>query len=423
MNRPPRTLSVRSRSAVFFSPDERYHADRCEPLREAVKRGEVTLCSLARGGYPGRPMPADMLPGVSTVGFWDARGTQGWGLDWHRNEGIEFTFLARGKTPFLVDRDRFGLECGSLTITRPWQRHRVGDPLVGPSRLCWLILDVGVRRPNEPWRWPSWLVLSPADLASLTTLLSHNEQPHWSASQDIGACFERIAACVQSSDPSAVQSRLTVHINELMIDVFELLQQNKMPLDSRLVSTRRTVEMFLADLVDRLDHPWGLDEMAESCGLARSRFSEYCQQITNMSPAEYLTHCRIEAAKRALESEPEQSVTSIGLSCGFQTSQYLCHGFSQADRPEPTRVSRAEEQGGSHSLAGLKARPSGAFSLKWRRLAMVPVENLFSSTSLWRKLPSVVTLQTLAGRRAEILALAERYRVGDVRVFGFRRAR
>ena len=333
----------RSRSAVFLSPDEHYHADRCEPLRAAVRRGEVRLAALARRGYPGRALPPEMLPEVSTVGFWDARGAQRWGLDWHRNEGIELTYLARGQTEFLVDDEHFRLESGALTITRPWQQHRVGNPHVGPSRLCWLILDVGVRRPNQPWLWPRWLVLSPADLSRLTTLLSHNEQSVWTASEEIGACFERIAECVQKSDPAAGQSRLKLHINELFLAVLELLQQRRMSLDSRLVSARRTVELFLADLAHRLDYPWTLAEMAERCGLGRTRFADYCRQIVNMTPAEYLAHSRIESAKRSLESEPAQSVTHIGLGCGFQSSQYFATAFRKRTGLSP-RAFRARHQ-------------------------------------------------------------------------------
>lgn len=317
----------RSRSAVFFSPGQTYHADRCEPLRAAVRRGEVRLVALARRGYPGRPMPAGMLPEVSTVGFWDATGEQTWGLDWHRNEGIELTYLARGRTEFLVDREHFRLESGHLTVTRPWQQHRVGNPHVGPSRLCWLILDVGVRRPDQVWKWPTWLILSPTDRHRLTTLLSHNEHPVWRANDEIGACFERIATLVQSREALGAQSRLQLHLNELFVALHELLEEREVKLDSRLVSTRRMVEMFLNALPQHLGESWTLDAMAHQCGLGASAFANYCRQITNLSPGRYLTHCRVEAAKRLLVGQPELNITGVALACGFESSQYLATVF------------------------------------------------------------------------------------------------
>ena len=208
MSREPKESANTTGSAVFTSPGEKYHADRCEPLRQAVRRGGVRLAAFSRRSYPGCPLPAGMLPEVSTVGFWDATGSQNWGLDWHRNEGIEVTYLARGRSAFLVDKEEFLLESGSLTITRPWQQHRLGNPYIGPSRLCFLILDVGVRRPDQAWQWPDWLILSPPDLRRLTTLLSQNEQPVWRGNEEIGAAFEKLGRLTETPSPEGCQTRL-----------------------------------------------------------------------------------------------------------------------------------------------------------------------------------------------------------------------
>lgn len=321
--------------AVFSSPSATYHADRCEPLRAAVRRGEVHLNALVHRGYPGRSLPADLLPEVSTVGFWDATGNQTWGLDWHRNEGIELTFLARGQTAFRVDDESFQLESGHLTITRPWQRHRVGNPLIGPSRLCWLILDVGVRRPDQKWRWPGWMILSSEDQSRLTTLLSHNEQAVWQANDEIAACFERLAALAQTREPSRAQTRLQLYINELFITVRELLEDHNVRLDARLTSTRRSVELFLNSLPEHLREDWTLDQMAYQCGLGATAFSNYCRQITNLTPAKYLAHCRIEAAKKLLREHSAMSITDVALACGFQTSQYFATAFHHNTRLSP----------------------------------------------------------------------------------------
>ena len=251
-----------SNPAIFTSPGATYHADRCEPLRAAVRRGEVRLSALVHRGYPGRLMPAGVLPEVSTVGFWDAIGNQTWGLDWHRNEGIELTYLARGRTDFLVDEESFILRSGQLTVTRPWQQHRVGNPFIGSSRLCWLILDVGVRRPDQKWQWPDWMILSPKDLERLTTLLSQNEQPVWPASDEIAACFERLASLVRTREPTLAQTRLRLYINEMFIALRELLEARNIKLDRRLVSTRRSVELFLSSLFLHVAEEWPLDKMA-----------------------------------------------------------------------------------------------------------------------------------------------------------------
>ena len=127
--------------------------------------------TLGRGSYPGLPLPAPDLRELRSIGVWDARTAQHWGLGWHRNEGIELTYLAAGHLDFAVEDRNVALEPGSFTIPRPWQKHRVGDPDVTASRLFWLILDVGVRRPNQAWRWPGWMLLDSALLRQARAIM------------------------------------------------------------------------------------------------------------------------------------------------------------------------------------------------------------------------------------------------------------
>jgi AraC family L-rhamnose operon regulatory protein RhaS len=264
---------------------------------------------------------------VRSVGVWDAPAAQSWGLDLHCNEGIEFTYLQRGKLAFEVDAKQWPLHKGALTVTRPWQFHRVGAPHIGAGRLIWLILDVGVRRPNQTWRWPEWLVCSPAELQKLTQLLSHNEQPVWQADAELDSWFDKLAELVEESAPLEAESRLKLAINGLLLALMELLAREHIPLDEYLSTTERAVQMFLHALPQHAASNWNLAAMAHQCGLSRSQFSEYCRQLTNMTPMQYLTQCRVEMAARLLVERPEASITEIAYTCGFNSSQYFATVF------------------------------------------------------------------------------------------------
>lgn len=322
MNKAKQPVSFRSRR-------ELYHADTCDPLVAAARRGDLGLAAFGRGTYPGARLPPRSLPELCSVGVWDARADQPWGLGWHRNEGIELTYLAAGHLNFAVDRDSFQLEPGDFTITRPWQKHRVGDPNVTASRLIWVILDVGVRRPNQAWRWPAWMLLEPSLLRPMTVKLRHNERPVWKADRNLARCFEDLAAsCSQPFSPTHC-TRVKLLLNGLWIALAGLLTTRRMKLDESLSSAERTVRLFLEELRARSDEPWTLAAMAEQCGIGRSSFSEYCRQQTNCTPIEYLTRCRLEHACQLLGSEPARSITDIALACGFQTSQYFATVFAR----------------------------------------------------------------------------------------------
>lgn len=344
---PPVNSSSSSTAVVnpaFRDRNDVYYADTCEPLTEAVRAGAIQMSALARGHYPGEPLRSGEVPGLRTAGLWDASHQQNWGLDWHRNEGIEITYLARGSLDFAVDDREWLLESGQVTITRPWQRHRVGKPNVGPSRLHWCIIDVDVRRPNQQWIWPDWIALANDDLLRLTELLKHNEHPVWPAGRDIDDTFEAMAVCVSRPDQQTRDSRLRQLVSRLLLDVLETLEKQGVVLDERLSSARRSVQLFLADLRNYIDHAWTLTEMAENCDLGRTRFAEYCQEITNMSPTEYLTSLRMRQAAQLLSEGPKLSVTDIAFRCGYESSQYFSAAFAKYHKVSP-RAYRYERQG------------------------------------------------------------------------------
>jgi len=329
--------------ALFQDSDTVYYADTCEPLKAAALREEVHLRAWSHPCYPGIQLPRRFLPQMRSMGVWDAPRAQSWGLDMHCNEGIEFTYLARGQVAFEVDGQTYPLKKGDFTITRPWQFHRVGNPTVAASRLYWLILDVNMRRPNQAWHWPDWIICSRDDLKQLTNLLRHNEQPVWQADGDVARCFTRLADLVETQTPLESETKLKLFINELLIAVMEMLQQEQIPLDEHLSSSHRAVEMFLAALQEHVAHNWDLNAMAGQCGLSRSQFANYCKQITNMTPIEYLTHCRVEAASGLLLDQQKMSITDVAFSCGFNSSQYFATVFQahQGCSPSEFRSQRS----------------------------------------------------------------------------------
>ncbi|MCB1131364.1 MAG: cupin domain-containing protein [Verrucomicrobiae bacterium] len=176
----------------FRTDRELFHADTCESLKAAARSGALRMAAVGRGSYPGTRLPARDMREVCMAGFWDAPADQEWGLDWHCNEGIEIGYVSAGRLPFAAGGRSFVVDPGHLTVTRPWQRHRVGNPNVPACRYSWIIVDVGVRRPNQPWRWPSWLLSSKAGLKRLTGMLRQNDEPVWKADKEIAACFRKL---------------------------------------------------------------------------------------------------------------------------------------------------------------------------------------------------------------------------------------
>jgi len=327
---------VAKRPPIYRKHNKCHRADTCKALVDATTNGEVRLEALVRGAYPGRSLPPGALPHLKSVGFWHADHDQDWGLDWHRNEGIEITFLESGEIGFGVNNHRYAPRPGDLMITRPWQPHTVGTPTIGASRLHWLILDVGVRQPHQAWKWPTWLILDRRDLKELTAMLRENEQPVWRGNHEVEDCFRRISQLVENFETSSTAtSRLTLLINELFVVVLEMLRVHDIKREGSLLHAERTTAMFLHELESSLEKAWTIDIMADCAGLKRTRFAHYCKRLKNMTPVQYLNHLRVEKGKILLRERPDLSLAEMGLQCGFYSGQYFATAFKRLEGLTP----------------------------------------------------------------------------------------
>lgn len=322
----PKTNRAR---ATYHAAGKTFMADSCRSLAAAADAGFVQLHALGRAGYPGQRLPAAELPGLRSVGAWNAEAAQDWGLPLHRNEGIEITYLASGKIAARIENRVQALRHDEFLVTRPWQPHQLGNPQVGASRLIWLILDVGVRRPHQEWRWPSWIVLSRADLTELTRCLRQNEQFIWPGSPDLRRGFLGLAQTLEENRPGHQASRLAVLINEILLALLEHFRTRRIPLRTSLTSAERTLHQFIAELPDALGQPWTLEKMAASCHLGVTQFVHHFRQATNLTPVQHLTQARIRHARQLLASQPSRPITEIALDCGFSSSQYFTNVFTR----------------------------------------------------------------------------------------------
>ena len=323
----------------YFDPNENktYEADSCEALRDAWNKKELELNTLVRGTYPGKQLMDSELSGIKSIGYWNIKKLQNWGLNWHTNEGIEICFLESGALDFLITDKNYKLKTNDITITRPWTTHKIGSPNVDLSKLHWLIIDVKVRHPHQNWEWPDWIILNSNDLEELTRYLRQNEKPVWKANTEFRNCFIQIGNTIKHSNFGQYDSKLKIQINQLLILLLEIFKEENIELDQSLMEIKRSVEFFLSSLENQLDEDWTVVKMAEYCQLGVTRFTHYCKEITNCSPMEYINKLRMRKAAEYLKSKPKTPVIDIAFSCGFSSNQYFNYAFKKHFKVSPNQ--------------------------------------------------------------------------------------
>ncbi len=326
----------------YISDDVVYHADTCLPLVDAVSRKKIKFKALARYTYPGDRLTNDTI-GLNTIGYWDADEPQDWGLDWHRNEGIEIHFLESGSMPYSQGDEEIKLLPNHLTITRPWEEHKVGNPNIGMGKFYWVIIDLGIRRPHQNWVWPEWIMLTSRDLFRLTAILRQDDKWLWKANKKIADCFARIGKAVEKDENGSKSSKIRLLINELLISLLELLDAGEVVLNESLTDSSRSVSLLLNELENNLSEAWTIEKMAESAGVGLTRFTHHCKRLTNLTPMRYLTMRRLEMSKKMLLERSDLSVAEIAYSCGFTTSQYFSTVFRRHEKCTPVEYRCKEE--------------------------------------------------------------------------------
>jgi AraC family L-rhamnose operon regulatory protein RhaS len=316
-----------------------YHADTCLPLIDAYNRKKLKFKALARHTYPGNRLDENTI-GLNSIGYWDANEPQDWGLDWHRNEGIEFHFLESGSMPYSQENKEVVLAPNHLTITRPWEARKVGNPYIGMGKFYWVIIDLGVRRPHQEWVWPDWITLTKADLARLTKILRHNETSIFKADQRVRDCFKRINIVVNTDENGSNASRVRLLVNYLLILILDLLNTESIELNEALTDSSRSVAYFLKELDKSLSENWTIEQMSQSAGVGLTRFTHHCKQLTNLTPMRYLTMRRLEMSKKILLENEELTIGEVAYMCGFTTSQYFSTVFKKHEKCSPNEYRR-----------------------------------------------------------------------------------
>ena len=307
-----------------------FHADDCQPLRRAVAQGEVRMEARVRGQYPGTPLAEGTLPGLRTIGYWDAVGPQSWGLPMHRNEGIEICYLLSGETVFATDHEESVLRPGDITITRPWQRHRLGDPCIRPCRMFWVILDVEGGRGGRHWEFPGWIGPDLASRRELLRIFRANQRCHL-VDETLALKSFLGEACSQLDAGGPLEvAHLAGTVNHLLFSVARLLAKDGGRRHEDPHDFDRTVHGFFRCLeasIDSAAEPWTVASMARACRVGATYLTAACKDLFNATPSDHLSHIRLAHAARRLREEPTRKITDIAFATGFNSSQHFATRF------------------------------------------------------------------------------------------------
>lgn len=318
-------------------------SDNCSSLSEAALRGEVQFEARSRRSYPGVALDPSELPGLSTVGYWNAVGQQNWGLPMHRNEGIEICYLLKGETSFATDSEEHTLRAGDITITRPWQRHRLGNPYIRPCQLFWVILDVETSTARPTWEFPDWICPDAKSRRELLRVFRKNQCCQINdLDHELKGEIQRACDRVADASPLAI-AKLASLINLLLLGIADQLKKGIHPSVNDPLGFDQTIRQFFHGLEassEKAAEPWSVGEIAYTCRVGKSYLTASCRRLFNAPPAEQVNRIRLNHARELLLQHPAALITDIAFTVGFNTSQYFANRFKKQFGCTPAQYRR-----------------------------------------------------------------------------------
>jgi AraC family transcriptional regulator, regulatory protein of adaptative response / methylphosphotriester-DNA alkyltransferase methyltransferase len=96
-------------------------------------------------------------------------------------------------------------------------------------------------------------------------------------------------------------------------------------------------------IADCFPEPLTLGEIASRLHVSPYYLQRCFTRLMNCSPAQYLVHTRIEAAKRLL-AETRLSIAEVAMQVGFRTRAYFAHVFHKQTKQTPTQYRTCAER-------------------------------------------------------------------------------
>lgn len=250
------------------------------------------------------------------------------GLDTHRHDAWEITWMRSGCVSWWSQDAAFELGPGWCHITAPGTRHGSCSGLLEPGELWWMQVD------PRRLRW-----LAPAALAALERGLAGLPAAFRGGGM-LGLWQDLFDAVVEMPlRPGGPLADLAAQacLQRLLLRV--LAGPSERTLSPRLVRAMRRADEGRASVA----------ALARAAGCSAATLHRLFRDEIGDTPASWLQQRRLQEARRRLRSGREE-MTAIALALGFRSSQHFATRFRELTGLTPTRY-RELAAGSSRSSA------------------------------------------------------------------------
>jgi AraC family L-rhamnose operon regulatory protein RhaS len=253
----------------------------------------------------------------------------------HKNRGMEITYIEKGMMEWMVEGVPEKIESGSIFFTLPWQVHGSLHPRE-PDNTVWHVLfhlEADYPAPRKQFLFPECFGFTPSEMKTLSHAFSASSKHAFRATPAMRWLMPSLIKELQSAHELGKTHAISL-LRAVLVELKRIVSGDAVDADTHSWSEKK-VQTLLTELSSNCDQPWTLKQMADQCGIQRTRLNTVFQKLTGGTPMEYLARLRMERAKTLLR-ETETKVIDIAFECGFSSSQYFANTFKHATGMTPS---------------------------------------------------------------------------------------
>ncbi len=253
----------------------------------------------------------------------------------HKNRGMEITFIEKGMMEWIVEGVPEKVESGSVFFTLPWQGHGSLNPQE-PDNTVWHVLfhlEKDYPCPRKGFRFSEMLGFTDSEMKLLSSTFCSSEKHAFRATPAMRWLMPALINELQSTHELRKLHSFSL-LRAVLVELKRTVSGEAVDTDTHSWSEKK-VQSLLTKLSSNCDQQWTLKQMADRCGIQRTRLNAVFQKLTGGTPMEYLSRLRMQRAKTLLR-ETDIKVIDIAFECGFSSSQYFANTFKHATGMTPS---------------------------------------------------------------------------------------
>jgi len=253
----------------------------------------------------------------------------------HKNRGMEITYIEKGLLEWTVEGVSEKVESGSIYFTLPWQVHGSLNPKE-PDNTIWHILfhlEKDYPTPQKHFTFPPNLGFSKEEMHILSTVFASSTRHCFPATPAMRDLMPSLIGELQSSHELREAHTQTL-LRAILVELKRIVAGEAVDEETHGWSEKKVLAL-LTELSSNCDQSWTLKQMADRCGIQRTRLNTVFQKLTGGTPMEYLSRLRMERAKTLLR-ETDIKIIDIAFECGFSSSQYFANTFKHSTGMTPS---------------------------------------------------------------------------------------